>query len=146
MTNRLKINSCLRIYVLLFGFKTVATNFAGNDGKVGHVESGIFFRMMTFQITGMHDRERRDLSVAFVAYVEHTIADSLESDYAVSDETGRLYLQYSLMFPLLALNLEREDTMHDVRWLLRPHAVAHSSRRSRLHIYRSRNSVYFEIH
>jgi hypothetical protein len=72
--------------------------FTDCNGQLGHAESGILFRTMTSQLTGMHDRERRDLSEAFAAYIDHTIALSLERDAVISAGVGELYLQHGMMF------------------------------------------------
>jgi hypothetical protein len=72
--------------------------FADQDGQLGRGESGAFYRTMTCQLTGMHDREPRDLSEAFAAFIEYRLALHLEGNTTGSGPVYELYHQHGTSF------------------------------------------------
>ena len=72
--------------------------FADRHGRLGRTEFAAFYRTMTCQLTGMHDRERRNLSRAFAAYIYYSLALHLERKIINSGSVYELYHQHGMSF------------------------------------------------
>jgi hypothetical protein len=72
--------------------------FANQHGQLGCAEFATFYRTMTCQLTGMHDRERRDLSRAFAAYIHFCLSLHLERKVISDDPAYELYHKHGVSF------------------------------------------------